>query len=121
MTREQLKAKFPRASEAFIKANSDGLGMGAVDRQEHPKSAPALVRDVSPKQSGQGSLGICVEIIGVRRRKLDGDNFQAGIKTLRDAIAKSLAIDDGSDAIQWHYGQIVSSGHPGTIVRISWS
>jgi len=118
MTPEQLKAKFPNASSSFLKANSAALG--AMESPEHPKLAPALVRDTPAKQSRKGGVGVCVEIIGLRRRILDSDNFTAGAKPLRDAIAYSLAIDDGSNRIRFECGQVQTFGPEGTIVRISW-
>ena len=115
MTREQLAEILRRPAVAALNPH-----LGAVASPEHSKPAPTLERDLPPKQSSQGGMGVRVTIIGLRRRKLDDDNFAAGAKPLRDAIAKSLLIDDGSDRIRFEYGQVVSAGAEGSIVRIEW-
>lgn len=59
-----------------------------------------------------------VKIISFRSRILDSDNYISGCKGLRDAIAKSLGMDDSDRFIQWHYHQIIGKPH-GTLVMIA--
>lgn len=64
-------------------------------------------------------MGICVvTIVSFRRRLLDSDNHIAGCKPARDAIARTLGIDDGSEQVRWCYGQVQTDGEQGTIVKI---
>ena len=37
--------------------------------------------------------------------KLDSDNLQSALKGVRDAVAKSLGVDDGGDVVEWRYKQ----------------
>jgi hypothetical protein len=115
LTQQQLNEILARPGIA--KANPD---LGAVGRTVNAKPARALERHAPKEQSSESSLRVSVEIVGVRSRLLDSDNFTAGAKPLRDAIAKSLAIDDGSDRIKFNYTQVLTTGQAGTIVRISW-
>ena len=85
-----------------------------------PPPRPALERNLSGGSGREESLGVVVSIIAVRNKACDADNSRNGYKPLQDAIAQSLAIDDGSERIRFDYGQIQSAGPEGTIVRISW-
>lgn len=70
--------------------------------------------------AGSVEVRVSVVLIGLRRRVLlDGDNFVAGCKPLRDAIAESLRVDDGDARIDWSYHQLKTTGPEGTIVLIS--
>ncbi len=51
-------------------------------------------------------------------RMYDDDNFVAGCKALRDAIAKWLGVDDGDARLRWHYGQLVADQHPREAIEI---
>lgn len=111
-TREQLKAT--KAGAAFLNLGS------TLDYPErkHGQSA-ALVKDAKAKHRRKRSVGVSVEIIRLGRNTLDSDNLVSGGKPLRDAIARSLGIDDGDERIRWHYGQCTTDGDTGTIVRIT--
>lgn len=50
---------------------------------------------------------------------MDSDNFIAGAKPLRDAIAKSLGVDDGDPRLRWSYGEALSPGPAGVLVIVS--
>jgi hypothetical protein len=39
------------------------------------------------------------------KRKLDGDNLQGALKSVRDGVADWLGIDDGDDRLTWVYRQ----------------
>ncbi len=105
-------------SELAAKYAIRRTAVGAVESPKHTKPASALVRHAPPKQSGKVGLGIVVTIIGLRHRPLDSDNFISGAKPLRDAIAESLGIDDGSERIRFEYAQAHTTGEQGTIVKI---
>lgn len=65
-------------------------------------------------------LPCTVKLTRVGPKRLDGDNWQAGAKFIRDAVAQKLGIDDGSDLVKWEYSQMVN-GHReyGVIVTIT--
>lgn len=45
-------------------------------------------------------------IIGKRGKKFDeGDNLNVSFKAIRDALTRYMRIDDGSDRLEWSYGQ----------------
>jgi hypothetical protein len=92
--------------------------VGAAERKPDPR--PALDRKPARGHKSKGAVAVVVSIITCRHRELDSDNHVAGCKALRDAIARSLAIDDGSDRVRWEYGQSHTAGTEGTIVRIEW-
>lgn len=47
-----------------------------------------------------------VTITRVAPRPLDGhDNLRSGLKATADEVARWLGVDDGSDAVEWRYGQ----------------
>jgi len=57
-------------------------------------------------------------ILCIRQKRLDDDNLANGCKSLRDAIAAWIGIDDGDLRIAWEYRQIISKP-VGTIVIVS--
>lgn len=122
MTRAELQAKFPNASEAFLKANAtepDPLGrLVAPEREQDPR--PTLEQDAQAQPRRRGSLAVVVTLIAFRRRLLDDDNNAAGFKHLRDSISRSLQIDDASSNIRFQCGQLHTSGAEGSLVRIEW-
>lgn len=60
-----------------------------------------------------------VTIISMRRKLADAhDNLRTGAKPLADCIASYLGLDDADPAITWEYGQLVTTGPEGTIVKI---
>lgn len=49
--------------------------------------------------------GVLVTLTRVGPRKLDSDNVQGALKSVRDEIALQLGMDDGDDQISWIYEQ----------------
>lgn len=47
---------------------------------------------------------VTLTVMQGRGRKPDGDNLQGSLKHCRDRVAKWLAVDDGSDLVEWRYG-----------------
>ena len=85
-------------------------------RQSHP--IPALDQSQEAHRSGKGSLGVLVTLISCRHKLLDDDNLAYSLKGLRDAVAKSIGIDDADRRVRWQYGQCETHGEQGTIVTI---
>lgn len=116
LSRDQLAAILERPG--MRQANPD---LGAVAPQKHqPQARPALVKDLPGGQSSESGVAVSVDVIALRNAYCDEDNSRAGYKPLQDAIAASLGIDDGASRIRFNYGQIVTDGAEGTIVRIQW-
>lgn len=115
---------FPHASEAFKKRNPHlfpGAGVARLpytEREHLPLQALDEGKKAQPR-SKTGVVRIVVTIISFRRREVDLDNVIAGAKPLRDAIAKSLDLDDGDKRLIWEYGLVTTRGTTGTQVIIS--
>lgn len=116
MTREQLKAKFPHASEAFITANASVGGLGTPKLQHNPR--PPLGHSSKKQKGGKRGLVAVITIIKCGPGCADDDNIGTGAKPLRDAIATSLGVDDGDKRLRWQYRGLDSSGPTGTLVII---
>jgi hypothetical protein len=54
---------------------------------------------------GRISLPCVVRLTRIGSRRLDSDNLAGGFKHIRDAIAKAIGIDDGSELIRFEYQQ----------------
>lgn len=64
-------------------------------------------------------MGACIISLSVQgRRRMDDDNLVASLKPLRDAIARSLGIDDGDSRVVWQYSQTETRGQQGVIVSL---
>ena len=72
MTREEIKSRYPNASESFIRANVSVAGAGAVAKLERNPCNGALATEKIQRQSGQRFL---VRVTSFRRRLLDEDNL----------------------------------------------
>ena len=119
MTREQLKARFPHASESFLSANADPVG-GLDTTKRKPNPRPALDKNPSAKQSGKGSVRVVVTLIRCGRKLLDSDNLCIAFKPLRDAIARAFGVDDADPRVTWEYGQTKTEAKTGSIVKIAY-
>jgi hypothetical protein len=89
------------------------------DPQRQQREVPPLVNRPRARSGRKSRVVIVVEIISIRRGRCDEDNIISGAKPLRDAIARSLAVDDGDRRIEWEYRTIQTRGHPGTQVLIT--
>lgn len=116
--------KFPNASDSFKRRNPHLFGMGGVQPEvRQPKAVLPLVEKPpghKPRRSRMATSRprIRVGLVNFRRRLLDSDNLITGYKAFRDAIARSLGVDDKDSVIEWEYSQILTRGKQGTIVRI---
>ena len=86
--------------------------------QSKPVVAQTLVGGGPQRQARKGSLEAVVTLTACIRRELDSDNLQGSLKNLRDSIAATIGMDDGSSEIRWEYGQIATRGTEGVIVKI---
>ena len=77
-----------------------------------------VARPAWSNRRGQQKPVASVTLVAFVRRERDWDNLVGGFKHLRDAIALSLRIDDGDRRVSWQYGQVVTHGRTGTMVRI---
>lgn len=59
-----------------------------------------------------------VTFTNYRLRSLDDDNRSGGYKNLRDVIAEWLGLSDHQDMIAWEYGEQLTRGQQGTVVKI---
>jgi hypothetical protein len=48
---------------------------------------------------------VVVELIRLSAGTLDDDNLVTALKSVRDGVADWLCVDDGSDHVDWWYGQ----------------
>jgi hypothetical protein len=109
------------ASESTKRRNPElfngDLGSVATSRSERNKVSALDGRGKARRQR-TGRVVILVSLIALRRRILDEDSAMFALKPLRDAIAASLGIDDADARIAWQYGQQITKGKQGVIVRI---
>jgi len=91
--------------------------------QQNPVSANAGAVCGQARRAGGVAGGVlspqlCITITSLRKKMLDSDNLSGGAKSLRDAIAVSLNLDDADSVIEWKYQQLVTQGPVGTLVQI---
>jgi len=94
-------------------------GRGVVRRQKGgPKDRPRT-RHKSSGNSRGGTARLVVTIVQLRRRLLDDhDNLRASLKAFVDGIAEIVGIKDNDPRVVWEYGQMVTSGEEGVLVRV---
>ena len=109
-------------SESFLKLNP-GLG-GLQPKELKSLGLPSLGR--RQKRAGPGTQRMArsatpvlrILLLNFRTALLDGDNLRAGCKGMRDAIARSIGLDDNDSTIDWEYEQVRTRGKTGLLVRI---
>ena len=62
---------------------------------------------------------VYVKLTRTGPRRMDDDGLRASLKSVRDAVAGYLRIDDGSSLIAWEYAQ--ASGEYGVEIQIRWA
>lgn len=75
--------------------------VGAVKREQRTAARRALEGIVIPPAP------LVVTMTRHGPKKLDDDNLQGACKAIRDGIADSIGVDDGSDIYTWVYKQKV--------------
>jgi hypothetical protein len=100
------------------------FGLGAVESSEpKPDQGRALVNRPQADQASQrrvadGSAQVLrVSLVSCRSKLCDRDNLIAGMKPLRDAVARFFGLDDAETTIEWEYAQI-EAREQGTIVKV---
>lgn len=119
MTREQLQALFPRASESFLRDNADSGSLGGRETAQRKRDpVQALERRARPRPVRKARVAVVITIIGFTNAFSDDDNIGAGAKSLRDCIAASLGVDDGDKRLKWEYVACQTAGREQYLVRI---
>jgi hypothetical protein len=97
----------------------DGANVGRLPSTQ-PKQNPLPALDDKPqtRRIRTQRVAVCVTLIRVGKSAMDDDNLASCFKGMRDAVAKSLGVDDRDKRIKWEYGQVQSRGRTGTIVKI---
>ena len=84
-----------------------------------PAPARALDRRGTKHQGGAGGVAVRITCIALRRRLVDRhDGVAFACKPLTDAIAKTLGVDDADPRLDWEYGQVVTRGKQGVLVKV---
>jgi hypothetical protein len=110
-TLEQLRQT--KAGEAFLNP------VRPVETAKRKRGPKAALEPKPPRRNvGKGRVAVIVTLIACRHRLFDDDNSLAGLKPLRDSIARSLGVDDADKRVRWCYGQTRTDGIEGVIVRI---
>ena len=100
----KLREKILRADQ---EQNPHRRQVGGLETsQPKPAAARALVSPDAKRKSGKAGVEFIITLLSHRKRLLDEDNHIGSLKPLRDGIAKTLGIDDGSLAVRWQYQQI---------------
>lgn len=85
-----------------------------------PKCDPIQPLD-DHKPNGEASaqsLGFRVVFTLHTQRTWDDDNLVFAFKSARDAVAKTIGLDDNDPRIEWRYHQIIDR-HQGVAVKIT--
>src|SRR5690242_6717148 len=92
------------AFEVPIKTRStSNLREHPMARYRRTDSQKAATRRRCPEWTA-GPL-LVVRLTRVAPRKLDDDNVRGALKSVRDAVASSLRVDDASPLVRWEYTQ----------------
>jgi hypothetical protein len=70
-------------------------------KAQHEAVQWALAKHKPPEKPS----GVTVTFTRVGGRRLDNDNLSGGFKAVRDAVARWIGIDDGSNVYRWVYNQ----------------
>jgi hypothetical protein len=117
-TKEDL-LRYEQRTKSINSPQIEHAVVGAVGapKREQGQGA-ALDQKPSRYKKRKGRLAVVVTLIACRRGELDSDNNVGSLKGTRDAIARSLGVDDGDERVRWCYGQCRTDGETGVIVRI---
>lgn len=106
-----------KVSDSVRRLNPHLYGVG---RLQASKPEPPQGIEVKDKEleGGKGVVAFRVTLVLCLLKPYDDDNAVSSCKSLRDAIAESLGIDDGDSRIEFNYNQIKTSGREGVNVII---
>lgn len=117
-TKEDL-LRYEQRTKSINPPQIEHAVVGAVGAPKREQGQGAALDKKPPRiKKRKGRLLVVVTLIACRRREADTDNSIAGLKPMRDAIARSLGVDDGDERVRWCYGQCRTDGETGVIVRI---
>lgn len=90
----------------------------SVQRRRAEIQREALARAIENADLGNHTPPLPLTVTWSRtgKQSLDDDNLSRAFKSLRDALAKWLSIDDGAPCVSWRYTQ--ATGEPGVTVTI---
>ncbi len=116
MTRDELKRRYPNASESFIRANLDADDSGAVAKLEPDSSNATLDAEKVQRPIGERFF---VRVTSRRKRLLDEDNLCEKYHVDLCRYAKMLP-DDAPDKLKIEVAQIkCAKGEPEeTVIEI---
>jgi hypothetical protein len=111
-----------KVSESVRRRNPHLYGgnvVGQLEPKKRKQNKVAALESRPPRvQRGMEGVGILVTFHNHRKHIIDDDNLIGGLKHLRDAVAKSLGVDDGDPVIKFQYNQTETRGREGVIVHI---
>ena len=105
----------PHSSPIYETINPVGR---LVPAKPKPDPLPALEQKPEARYNRVGHVVVVVTLLRFGRNCLDSDNLAFAFKGLRDAVSKSLGIDDGDRRVRWQYGQVETRGKTGCVVKI---
>lgn len=113
----------PELRERIIKQEPEHFNQaGIVGRlqKQKPKSdtLPPLDYSQKGKSRRERRMVVIVTLVSFRHRLLDSDNCEGSFKGLRDAVARSIGVDDGDKRFRWECRQVETAGKEGTLVTI---
>ena len=97
---------------------SSHLVGGLLPAQPKPNPVHPLDKKPQAYRGGTRRLALVVSLIRVGKAMLDDDNLASSHKGLRDAISRTLGVEDNDQRIKWEYGQTTTRGRTGVIVKI---
>lgn len=92
---------------------NNGWGHWSVQASKRKKERAAVLRRM-PRVEIPTVFVVTLTRVGTRL--LDDDNLGAALKSVRDAVAHRLGVDDGKDWVRWQYAQ--KTGEPCMQIRI---
>lgn len=113
---DELKQRIIRQDPA----NFSQAGIVGPLQKQKPESHPLPALDYSTKgrRRREKRMVIVCTLVSFRHRLLDSDNLEGSFKGLRDAIARSIGVDDGDRRFRWECRQVETAGQEGTLVTI---
>lgn len=86
MRADELRTRFPNASQSFLRANADRAPVAPRLPDAKPKQAHRDKPVEGPKPAKEGTAGFVVVITRCSTGSLDRDNLWGGTKALGDAL-----------------------------------
>jgi hypothetical protein len=123
VTTDELKKRFPNASEAFIEQNADDYRASRPLPDPKPKRNKAAALGSTEERETKGMGSTLVSFVGYRTRPLDPDNFAGSVKDLLDGLRHSgLIPGDEPWQIELATSQVKvrSRNEEKTVIRITY-